>query len=60
MPGSWIAVAARASLKNRRTTCSFAEKLACSSLIAARRPSSVCSASQTAPMPPSPILRTIL
>ncbi len=57
IPGSEIAVAARASLKNRVTMSPWLEKLGCSTLSAARRPSIACSASQTAPIPPSPIWR---
>src|SRR5438067_1233517 len=54
MPGSTICVTARASLKKRWTISSCTETSGKSILIAAVRPSSVCSARYTAPMPPSP------
>jgi hypothetical protein len=43
MPGSTIAVAARASLKNRMTTSGRSDRLGCRTLIAACRPSRQCS-----------------
>jgi hypothetical protein len=44
IPGSGMAALAFASWKNRWTTSSFVENRSWKSLIAARRPSSVCSA----------------
>ena len=55
MPGSAVMAAARASLKNRLTMSGRRENSGCSIFNAARRPSAMCSASQTEPMPPRPI-----
>ena len=54
MPACLILLTATASLKNRWTCCLSAEMCGNSSLIATRVLMSLCSASQTSPMPPLP------
>ena len=57
---SWpMALARRASCSRRATSSVFSRNFSSSTFTATWRPSTVCLPSYTAPMPPSPMRRTI-